>query len=117
MKRILIFTILLISIKVQSQDFEKRIIDSLDNQIEKYVEGISPGIAVGIVKDGKIVYEKYIGYSNLEHEIKIDEKTRFNVASNAKQFTALCILKLIEQDKLNLDDDIRKYLPDLYTKY
>ena len=116
MKRILIFTILLLSIKVQSQDFEKQIIDSLNSQIEKYVEGISPGMAVGIVKDGKIVFRKYIGYSNLEHEIKINENTRFNIASNAKQFTALCILRLIEQDKLNLDDDIRKYLPELYRE-
>lgn len=97
-----------------SQDFEKSIVDSLDNQIEKYIEGISPGIAVGIVKDGKTVFTKYIGYSNLEHEIKINKNTRFNIASNAKQFTALCILKLVEQNKLNLEDDIRKYLPELY---
>ncbi len=114
MKKILIFTLLLFARNIYSQDFEKSIIDSLDNQIEKYVEGISPGIAVGIVKDGKTVFTKYIGYSNLEHEIKINENTRFNIASNAKQFTALCILKLVEQNKLNLEDDIRKYLPELY---
>ena len=73
-----------------------------------------PGMAVGIVKDGEIVYEHYLGYANLEHEIKIDKDTRFNIASDAKQFTALCILKLVEQGKLDLKDDIRKYLPDLY---
>ena len=74
----------------------------------------TPGMAVGIVKDGNIVYEQYLGYANLEYKIKIDKDTRFNIASNAKQFTALCILKLIKQGKINLEDDIRKYLPDLY---
>ena len=73
-------------------------------------------MAVGIVKDGNIVFKKYIGYSNLEHEIKIDENTRFNIASNAKQYTALCILRLMRQGKLALDDDIRKYLPELYKE-
>ena len=88
--------------------------DTLDTIINPYVEGISPGIAVGIVQNGTVVYEKYIGYANLENEVKIDETTRFNIASNAKQFTALCVLKSIEEGKLNLDDDIRTFLPDLY---
>lgn len=74
----------------------------------------SPGMAVGIIKDGKIVYEHYLGYASLEHKVKVDQHTRFNIASDAKQFTALCILKLIEQGKLELRDDIRQYLPDLY---
>lgn len=116
MKQILIFTILLLTIKAQSQNFEQGTKGKLDLQIEKYIDGISPGMAVGIVKDGNIVYKKYIGYSNLEHEIKIDKKTRFNIASNAKQFTAFCILQLIDQGKLALDDDVRKYLPDFYKE-
>jgi CubicO group peptidase (beta-lactamase class C family) len=94
MKQILIFTFLLTAIKAQSQDFDKVISAKLDTQIEKYVEGISPGMAVGIVKDGEIIYQKYIGYSNLEHEIEINKKTRFNVASNAKQFTAFSVARL-----------------------
>lgn len=114
MKQTLVLTLLFFGINLYAQDFDKTLIDSLDNQIEKYIDGISPGMAVGIVKDGNIVYRKFIGYSNLEHEIKIDKKTRFNIASNAKQFTALCILRLIEEDKLALNDDIRKYLPTLY---
>ena len=116
MKQTLIFTFLIFAISSYSQELKQPIIDSLDSQIEKYIEGVSPGIAVGIVKDGNIVFKKYIGYSNLEHEIKIDENTRFNIASNAKQYTALCILRLIKQGKLALDDDIRKYLPELYKE-
>ncbi len=114
MKQILMPTILLLSIIGHSQDFKKELIERLDAQIEEYVEGISPGIAAGIVKDGETVYQKYIGYSNLENEIAISQNTRFNIASNAKQFTALNILKLVEDGKISLDDDIRKFLPKLF---
>lgn len=114
MKQILAIIIFLFTINAQSQDFATEYNDKLDTQIEKYVEGISPGMAVGIVKNSEIVYQKYIGYSNLENQTEINENTSFNIASNAKQFTALCILKLIEQGKLKLEDDIRKYLPDFY---
>ena len=44
----------------------------------------------------------------------IDCRTRFDFASVAKQFTALCVLKLVSEGRLSLDDDIRKYLPDFF---
>ncbi|MEO1515805.1 MAG: serine hydrolase domain-containing protein [Bacteroidota bacterium] len=114
MKQFFLFSLLFVALIGQSQNFDAATIDRLDKQIEEYVEGLSPGMAVGMVENGKIVYQNYIGYSNLEHQIAIDEKTSFNIASNAKQFTALCILQLVEQGKLSLEDDIRKFLPDLY---
>lgn len=109
MKKILIFTFLFVMIQGQSQEYNQELTNKINIQMKEYVEGISPGIAAGIVKDGEIVYEKYIGHSNLENQIKINKNTSFNIASNAKQFTALCILKLIDQEKLKLEDDIRKY--------
>ncbi len=72
-----------------------------------------PGIAVGIVQNGKIVYTKYAGYANLKDSIAIGKSSRFNIASNGKQFTAFAILTLEEKGKLSLEDDIRKYLPNL----
>ncbi|MBT8395026.1 MAG: beta-lactamase family protein [Flavobacteriaceae bacterium] len=114
MKQIIPILFVLFIIDAQSQDFTAEFNKKLDSQIEKYVEGVSPGMAVGVVKNSEIVYQKYIGYSNLENQTKINENTSFNIASNAKQFTALCILKLIEQGELKLDDDIRTYLPRLY---
>ena len=71
---------------------------------------------VGIVKDGNIIYEKYRGLANMEHQVKIGEKTRSNIASTAKQFTALMILQLSFEQKLSLEDDVRKYLPYVYPK-
>lgn len=88
--------------------------EAITKLLYEHTNDDSPGLAVGIVSDGKIVYEHYAGYSNLEHQIKVDKDTRFNIASNAKQYTALCILRLSEQGKLNLEDDFRKYLPDFY---
>ena len=66
------------------------------------------------IKDGEIVYEHYLGYSNLENNTKIDKRTRFNIASTAKQFTALMILELNKTGKLDLGDDIRMYIKNLY---
>lgn len=88
----------------------------ITNILYHYTNDSTPGIAVGIVKDGEIVYEHYIGYANLSHDVKISEKTRFNIASTAKQYTALMVLQLALQDKLSLEDDIRKYLPNLYPR-
>ena len=88
--------------------------DSITNLLKRHVGDDVPGMAVGIVKNGQIVYEGYFGYANLSHRVKVDKDTRFNIASNAKQFTALMILQLHLEEKLNLEDDIRKYLPSLY---
>ncbi|WP_299434488.1 serine hydrolase domain-containing protein [uncultured Aquimarina sp.] len=88
----------------------------LDSIATKDVPKGAPGVAVGIVMDGKIVYEKYAGYANLKDSTSINKRSRFNIASNGKQFTALAILSLIEDNKLNLDDDIRTFFPELYPK-
>ena len=74
----------------------------------------APGIATGVVINGKIVYRKYAGYANLKDSSLLEAQSRFNIASNGKQFTALAILILSEQKRLNLTEDIRKFLPKLY---
>ena len=58
------------------------------------VDANAPGLGVGIIKDGAVVYEHYRGLSNLQHQIPFDQKTRSNIASTAKQFTALMVLEL-----------------------
>ena len=88
----------------------------IDHIINKSVENDHPGLGIGIVKNGKVIYEKYRGLSNLQHQIPFSKKTRSNIASTAKQFTALMILDLSMKGKLNLDEDIRKYFPNLYKK-
>ena len=73
----------------------------------------TPGAAVAIVKDGAIIYKKGYGISNLEYDIPITPTSIFHIASVSKQFTVFSILLLEKQGKLNLDDDIRKYIPEV----
>lgn len=89
-------------------------IQELDLIFQRDIPENAPGAAVAILKDGKLIYERYEGYRDLKKKSRIDQNARFNIASNGKQFTALAILLLEEDGKLNLSDDIRKYLPNLY---
>jgi CubicO group peptidase (beta-lactamase class C family) len=73
----------------------------------------SPGCALGIYRDGKIVYAKGYGLANVEENVPITTESIFDIASVSKQFTAASILLLERQGKLRLDDDVRKYVPDL----
>jgi CubicO group peptidase (beta-lactamase class C family) len=91
-------------------------IKQLDSIATQDVPKGAPGIATGIVNNGKIVYEKVAGFANLTDSTLITKDTRFNIASNGKQFTALAILILIDEKKISLTDDIRKYLPTIYPK-
>jgi len=73
----------------------------------------SPGCALGVYSDGKVVYAKGYGLANLEESAPITTKSVFDIASVSKQFTAASIVLLEKQGKLRLDDDIRKYIPEL----
>ena len=88
-------------------------------QLDEYINGLiqpgDPGGAVGVVKDGEIVYERYFGMASLEYQVPITESSIFNIASVAKQFTALCVLKLALESELSLEEDFRKYVPDFLT--
>ncbi len=74
----------------------------------------APGASVAVMKDGQIIFSKGYGYADLESDRPITPTTIFHVASVSKQFTAFAIAMLADQGKLSLDDDIRKYLPELH---
>ena len=93
---------------------ESQQLEAIDSIIYKSVKTNHPGLGVGIVKNGEVIYEKYRGFSNLQHQIPFSNKTRSNIASTAKQFTAMMVLDLALKEKLNLDDNIRNYFPNLY---
>ena len=73
----------------------------------------TPGCAVGISRDGVLDYTRGYGMANLEDDVAITPESIFHVASIAKQFTAFSIRLLAQEGKLSLDDDIRKYLPEM----
>src|SRR5262244_1562919 len=73
----------------------------------------SPGCALGIYRDSKIIYAKGYGLANVEENLPITTQSVFDIASVSKQFTAASILLLEREAKLRLDDNIRKYVPEL----
>jgi CubicO group peptidase (beta-lactamase class C family) len=73
----------------------------------------SPGCALGVYRDGKILYAKGYGLANLEENVLITPQSVFDIGSTSKQFTAASILLLQEQGKLSIHDDVRKYISEL----
>jgi CubicO group peptidase (beta-lactamase class C family) len=73
----------------------------------------SPGCALGVYRDGEIVYEAGYGMANLDWGIPIEPSTVFYVGSVSKQFTAASIALLVRGGQLDLDDDVRDYIPEL----
>ncbi len=71
-----------------------------------------PGIAVAIVKDGKIVYAHGYGVRSLASGKKVDENTLFGIASNTKAFTTAAIGMLCDEGKIKLDDKVTEYIPE-----
>ncbi|WP_299112354.1 serine hydrolase domain-containing protein [uncultured Winogradskyella sp.] len=110
MKKTIALLAFLVSISTYTQE-QLRKIDSIVNS---KLSDNDPSLFVGVVKDGKIIYENYKGLASLQHKVKADANSRSNIASTAKQFTALMVLDLTLKEKLSLEDDIRKYLPKLY---
>jgi CubicO group peptidase (beta-lactamase class C family) len=90
---------------------------SLTEQVDKlfaqWNKPDSPGCALGIIQDGKLVYARGYGMANLAYDVPIKPRSVFLIASISKQFTAMSILMLAQQKKLSLDDDVRKYVPEL----
>lgn len=74
-----------------------------------------PGAAALIVRDGKILYRKGFGMANMELDVKMSPDHVFRIGSITKQFTSCAILKLAEEGKLDLQDDITKYIDDYPT--
>jgi len=73
----------------------------------------NPAIAYGIVVDDKLIYSNAVGYSNVEKKIKADSKSRFRIASMTKSFTAMAILKLRDEGKLQISDAAEQYIPEM----
>jgi CubicO group peptidase (beta-lactamase class C family) len=73
----------------------------------------SPGCALGVLRDGGFVYERGYGMANLDYDIPNSPSLVYYVGSDSKQFTAASIALLVIDGKLSLDDDIRKYIPEM----
>jgi CubicO group peptidase (beta-lactamase class C family) len=73
-------------------------------------KGFNGGIL--IAKDGEVIYEKYSGKTDLRKNDSLTSNTAFHIASTSKTFTAIAILRMVEQGKLSLSDSLEKFFPD-----
>jgi CubicO group peptidase (beta-lactamase class C family) len=96
--------------EVLSTDPAKRI----DQLVAAMIGDDGPGASIAVARDGKIIYSKGFGHADLEHDAHNTPQTVFHIASVSKQFTAFSIAMLADQGKLSVDDDIRKYLPEIH---
>ena len=85
----------------------------VDAVFKEYDSSSSPGCAVAVFQDDKILYKRAYGMANLDHDVRLSTSSVFHVASVSKQFTAAAILLLAQDGKLGLDDDIRRHVPEL----
>ncbi|MGB6864192.1 MAG: serine hydrolase domain-containing protein, partial [Candidatus Aminicenantaceae bacterium] len=78
-----------------------------------------PGMAVGVIKDGEVIYMKGFGYRDVEKQLPVTSKTLFAIGSSTKAFTAISVGMLVDDGKLDLDTPLIEYLPDfrLYDDY
>ncbi|MBV6878453.1 serine hydrolase [Epilithonimonas ginsengisoli] len=87
---------------------------SIDNYLQDVMKTYEiPGLAVGVVKNDKIIFQKYYGRENLESDKKVDSNSLFRVYSTTKLITNVAVFQLIEKGQLSLDDKISKYFDNL----
>lgn len=92
----------------------------VDELVERTLKTFDvPGIAVAIVKDGKVVHSKGYGVRSIATQQKVDEHTLFGIASNSKAFTSAALAMLVDEGKLQWDDKVIKYIPEfkMYNAY
>jgi CubicO group peptidase (beta-lactamase class C family) len=85
----------------------------VDKLFASWDKTTSPGAALAVIKDGKIVYERGYGMAKLEDGIVNTPEKVFDIGSVSKQFTAACVAMLVREGKVRVEDDIRKYLPEM----
>lgn len=105
------------TIAAQSQVLSNKQVDSLVLLTLKTFD--VPGISVGVIKDGQLIYAKGYGIANLRTGKKVDEYTLFGIASNSKSYTAAALGMLVDEGKIKWDDKVTDYIPEfkMYNPY
>jgi CubicO group peptidase (beta-lactamase class C family) len=114
-----IANLLLISLQLSAQNLPDSVTKRIDALFNRWNSAASPGCVIGVIRNDSLIYAKGYGMANLEYAIPNSPEIIFHMASISKQFTAYSIVLLARAGKLNLDDDIHKYLswfPDLKEK-
>jgi CubicO group peptidase (beta-lactamase class C family) len=92
---------------------KKSMTSQVDELFSQWDKPDSPGCALAIIQNGEIIYQRGYGMADIEHNIPISPNSVFDIGSNSKQFTAACIVMLAKQNQLSLDDELKKYIPEI----
>jgi CubicO group peptidase (beta-lactamase class C family) len=92
------------------------LIHNMDELLQTSYPSVGPGAAVIVMKEGQVLLRKGYGKANLELDVPVEPPMVFRIGSITKQFTAVCILMLLEEGKLLLQDEITRFLPDYPTQ-
>ncbi|MDC7995630.1 serine hydrolase domain-containing protein [Altibacter sp. HG106] len=112
---ILLIGLLCSTTKTMSQSAETKEMKSIDQLMDTKIPSLLektnvPGMAVGIIENGEVIYAKGHGYADIANNFEISKNTGFNIGSISKLFTAWGIIKLVEDGKLDLDVPVEHYL-------
>ena len=104
------FVLSVFFLKIFSHDFNQAKMDSLFAKIDSAGKGMG---SISIFKSDQEIYHYVFGYADFENEKKIDHETKFRIGSVSKSFTAVIVMKLIEEGKLSLDTKLSEFYPDI----
>jgi len=116
----IIFVLISFSVFLDSSLCAQISSDEIDDLVETCLNKFDvAGIAIGIVKDGKIIHAKGYGLTSIDTKQKVDENTNFAIASNSKAFTTTALAILVEEGKLSWQDRVIDHIPEfkMYNAY
>ena len=100
-----------LAVSIDAQQFPPN--PKIDRIFAAWDKPTSPGCALGVLQSGRFVYERGYGMANLDYDIPNSPRLVYYVGSDSKQFTAASIALLVLDGKIRLEDDIRKYIPEM----
>ena len=114
MKRLVLIALLILPLTIKAQDNKLDAFVALADSLRINM-GI-PGVGMVIVKENKVIYKGGLGYSNVETKTATTANTLFSIGSNTKAFTGVLVAKLVEENKLNWNDALKKHIPEFDLK-
>lgn len=112
--------ILLIAFSLNNNLYAQLTSAQIDELAEKSLKEFNvAGIAIAVVKDGKVIHEKGYGVRSVDTKLPVNENTNFQIASNSKAFTTAALSILVDEGKISWKDKVRKFLPEfkMYNDY
>jgi D-alanyl-D-alanine carboxypeptidase len=100
----------------QAQTLPTELSDRVDVLANKMLSRPVAGISVAIARDGQVVFARGYGMANLDHSIPVTPETVFHIASISKNILSAVVLQLVDERKIDLDEDVTKYVPEAPTQ-